>query len=109
MTQGFRLETISGITVITFDAKVVPETKDPLYDLVENEGHRRLLLDFRNVHFLSSNALAILISLKRKVEAAGGRLRLCRLEPDLLDLLRITNLDRIFETSESREDALKDF
>ena len=109
MTQGFRLETISGITVITFDAKVVPETKDPLYDLVENEGHRRLLLDFSNVHFLSSNALGILVSFKKKVDAAGGRLRLCGLAPDLLELLRLTNMDRIFETYESREDALTDF
>jgi anti-sigma B factor antagonist len=77
--------------------------------LVEDEGPRRLLLDLSNVRFLSSNALGILVSLKKKVDAAGGRLRLCGLEPDLLELLRITNLDRIFEMYESREEALKDF
>jgi anti-sigma B factor antagonist len=110
MTQHFQLETIDGISVVTFsDAKVVPETKDPLYGLVEDERHRRLLLNLSNVRFLSGNALGILVSLKEKVDAAGGRLRLCGLEPDLLELLRITNLDRIFETYESWEDALKGF
>ena len=110
MTQHFLLETIDGITVVTFsDAKVVPETNDPLYRLVEDERHTRLLLDLSNVRFLSSNALGILVSLKKKVEAAGGRLRLCGLEPDLLELLRITYLDHIFETYESREDALNEF
>ena len=110
MTQHFLLETIDGITVVTFsDAKVVPETNDPLYRLVEDERHTRLLLDLSNVRFLSSNALGILVSLKKKVDAAGGRLRLCGLEPDLLELLRITSPDRIFETYESREDALKGF
>jgi anti-sigma B factor antagonist len=110
MMPHFRLETIDGITVVTFTAaKVVPEMKDPLYGLVGDEGHRWLLLDLSNVRFLSSHALGILVSLKKKVDAAGGRLRLCCLEPDLLELLRITSLDRIFETSESREEALKGF
>lgn len=110
MTQHFVLETIDGITVVTFsDAKIVPETNDPLYRLVEDERHRRLLLDLSNVRFLSSNALGILVSLKKKVDAAGGRLRLCCLGPDLLELLRITYLDHIFETYESREDALNEF
>jgi len=36
ISQHFRLETSDGITVVTFsDAKVMPETKDPLYGLVE--------------------------------------------------------------------------
>src|SRR5512135_1084358 len=74
MTQHFVLETIDGITVVTFsDAKIVPETNDPLYRLVEDERHRRLLLNLSNVRFLSSNALGILVSLKKKVDAAGGR------------------------------------
>jgi anti-sigma B factor antagonist len=110
MTQHFQLETVDSITIVTFsDTKVVRETNDPLYRLVEGERHGRLLLDLSNVRFLSSNALGFLVSLKEKVDAAGGRLRLCGLGPDLLELLRITSPDRIFETYASREDALKGF
>src|SRR4051812_38734610 len=107
MTQYFRLETIDGVTVATWaDTKVVTEAKDPLYDLAGNE---RMLLDLGSVRFLSSNALAILVSFQKKVDAAGGRLRLCRLDPDLLNLLRITKVDRLFEVFDSRQEALRGF
>jgi anti-sigma B factor antagonist len=107
MTQHFRLEIIDGVTVATWaDPKVVSESKDPLYDLAGNE---RLLLDLGNVRFLSSNALAILVGFQKKVDAAGGRLRLCRLDPDLLDLLRITKVDHLFEFFDSRQEALREF
>ena len=87
----------------------MPETKDPLYDRVEDERHRRLLLNPSSVRFLSSNALGILVSLMKKVDAAVGRLRPGGLEPDPHELPRITALDRISETFESWEDALQDF
>jgi anti-sigma B factor antagonist len=107
MTQHVRLETIDGVTVATWtDSKITHEARDALYDL---SGNAKLLLDLGNVRFLSSNALAILVSLRKKVEAAGGRLRLCGLDPDLVDLFRITNLDRLFEVFGSRQEALQGF
>jgi len=109
MSPHFDLEQIDGITVVNLvGPKLTPEANEPLYGLVENEG-QRLLLDLSNVRFLSSNALGILVSLKKKIDAAGGRLRLCCLEPDLLELLRVTMLDRIFEVFDSRQDALRGF
>ncbi|MBV8230968.1 MAG: hypothetical protein JO329_13350 [Planctomycetaceae bacterium] len=86
----------------------MPETQDPLFGRVEGERHRRLL-NLSCVHFLSRNALGILVSLKKKVDAAVGRWRPGGLEPDLHELPRITVLDHIFETYESGEDALLAF
>jgi len=107
MTQNFRLETIDGVTVVTWtNTKVVPEDKDHLYDL---EGSGRLLLDLGNVRFLSSNALGILVNFKKKLDAVGGNLRLCCLAPDLLELLLITKLDRLFEVFDSQQEALRGF
>jgi hypothetical protein len=66
MPRQFRLETSDGMTVVTFsDVKVVPETKDPLYGRVEGEKHMRRLLNLSSDRFLSSNALGILVSLKK--------------------------------------------
>ena len=55
-----RLEKIGGITVVSFvDTKIVTEENiqevgDQLYSLVEDEGHKELLLNFGNVQYLSS-------------------------------------------------------
>ena len=60
--RHLRLETIDGVTVVSFvDTKIVTEENiqevgDQLYSLVEDEGHRQLLLNFGNVQYLSSAA-----------------------------------------------------
>ena len=81
--RHLRLESIDGVTVVSFvDTKIVTEENiqevgDQLYSLVEDEGHRQLLLNFGNVQYLSSAALGKLINLKKKVGAVKGKLKLC--------------------------------
>ena len=108
MTEHFGIETIDGVTVVMLTGpKVVVEIKDPLYALVDGLRQRRLVLDFANVRFMSSSGLAILITLKMKVDAAGGRLRLSGLDEDLVKLLRLTNLLGRFEVFGSRQEAVQ--
>jgi anti-anti-sigma factor len=107
MPQRFRLESLNGTTVVTWtESKIVPEASGSLDQLV---GGERLLLDLGEVRFLSSNALALLVSLKKRVEAAGGRLRLCGLDPDLIALLHLTKLDKLLDVFETRQEALQGF
>lgn len=69
----FLVKSVNGGTIVTFaNPKVVLEAREPLYDLVEKEGHRRIVLNFENVRFLSSAAIGVLIHLKKKVEAVRG-------------------------------------
>ena len=66
MSQGprrlLRLENVDGVTVVSFvDTKIVTEEQiqevgEQLYSLVEDEGHKYLLLNFGNVQYLSSAA-----------------------------------------------------
>ena len=89
----FRLEVIGGVTVVRLAGpKLVIDASGPLYGLVAEGGHRKLLLDFAEVRFLSSAALGVLITFKKKADAAGGQLKLCRLAPDLLELFRLTRM-----------------
>ena len=75
----------------------IQEVGEQLYSLVEDEGHKSLLLNFGNVQYLSSAALGKLINLKKKVSAVKGKLKLCCIHPDLLEVFRITRLDQVFE------------
>jgi anti-sigma B factor antagonist len=108
-----RLEEVGGVLVacILESNFVTEEDIDglgkSLFDLVENRGHRRLALDFANVQYLSSLALGRLISLKKKLTDLDGRLRLFHVHPDLMEVFRITNLNRVFEILPDRESALR--
>jgi anti-sigma B factor antagonist len=108
-------ETIDGVTVVSFvDTKIVTEENiqevgDQLYQLVDVEGKQQLLLNFGNVQYLSSAALGKLINLKKKVGAVKGKLKLCCIHPDLLEVFRITRLDQVFEIYPDEQGALNKF
>jgi anti-sigma B factor antagonist len=110
--RHLRLETIDGVTVVSYvDTKIVTEENihdvgDQLYSLVEDEGHKQILLNFGNVQYLSSAALGKLINLKKKVSAVKGKLKLCCIHPDLLEVFRITRLDQVFEIYSEEQQAL---
>jgi anti-sigma B factor antagonist len=108
----FDLTTRGAVAVVALrDEKIVTEEAierlgRQLNALVEEGDGKDLLLDFGRVDFLSSAALSSLIRLKKKTAAVGGRLRLCAIEPDLLEVFRITRLDTVFEIHKDAESAL---
>jgi anti-sigma B factor antagonist len=110
-----RLENVDGVTVVSFvDTKIVAEDQiqevgEELYGLVEDGVKRRILLNFGNVQYCSSTVLGKLVSLKRRVEAAKGRLKLCCIHPDLLVPFKLTGLDKVFEIYAEEQAALDKF
>jgi anti-anti-sigma factor len=106
----FRVESQDGVTIVTFeDVQIGPDARDPLYGLVENDGHTNVVLDLSAIWALSSLALGILANFQQRVESRGGRLVLCGLNSNLKQVFRMTKLDQIFTISETRQDALQQF
>lgn len=90
----FATEVIEGVTVVRPTGwRVPPELGEALYALLDSLDDPRLILDLKNVRFLSSHGIAILVSLDKRAKAAGGCLRICRVEPDVLELFRVTKMD----------------
>jgi len=91
MTVHRRIQTseVRGVTVVSFvdhkilDAANIQELGDELFDLVERDGIKSMVLNFGNVEFLSSAALNKLIILDKKVKSNTGQLRLCQLKPEI--------------------------
>ena len=77
--QRLEVEDIGDVTVVNFiDKKILDEQQiqvigDQLFRLVEELGRDKLLLNFGNTEYLSSAALGKLITLHKKVNAAGGQ------------------------------------
>lgn len=55
----------------------------------------RLVLDLATVVRVHSALLARLVDLHRRVAAAGGRLALCGLRPEVRDLFAVTQTDQL--------------
>lgn len=103
------------VTLVRFqDRKIIGEQEiqeigRELYQLVDQEKCRRLLLDFDGVQFLSSAALGKLISLDRRVRAVDGTLKLCSIRPEIHEVFALTHLTQLFDIYEDRAQALEAF
>ena len=117
MASGRRIdvEEVGDVTIATFvDKKILDENNiqqigSQLFALVEQEGRKRVILDFLNVEYLSSAALGKLITMDKKVKANSGKLRLCSIRKDIYEVFAITKLNKLFDIKETQEDALQGF
>lgn len=87
----------------------IQEIGEEMYSVVESTPNVKLVVDFRGVEYLSSTALGKLITLKKKVEAVHGKLRLAAIKPEIMEVFRITRLDTIFDIKKDVADALSGF
>jgi anti-sigma B factor antagonist len=72
-----------------------------------NQDYRKLVLDFKDVAFMNSTGLGVLISAHTSSARMGGRLVLCNMNNSLSSLLVITGLDRILEVKKTRDQAIE--
>jgi anti-anti-sigma factor len=91
---------------ILFEEGAVHAVGRELHRLIEDEGHARLVVNFAGVRYLSTEVLAILAGLQRKVDPVRGGIVLCGLDPLLRDMVRITHLDRVFDICGDEAEAL---
>lgn len=79
--------------------------RDSLYKAVQSNAARRVALDLGRVDFLSSSGVAILVGLKRRVDALQGKLVLFGVQPVVHDLLKITRLTQYFTFADDEAGA----
>ena len=113
--RRLEVEDIGDVTVVNFtDKKILDEQNiqiigEQLFSLVDELGRRKLILNFGNVEYLSSAALGKLITLNKKLQAAGGRLSLCNIDPQIYEVFEITKLNKLFQIQKDEQSALQSF
>src|SRR5688572_19901264 len=110
----FNVQQISDSTIVEFTS---PSLMDPieleqiaqqLYKLVDEQDKRRIILDFEKVQYLSSQAIGILLAMQKKLSALKkSNLILCGVGARLMELLRITRLDRVLTIKPSQKEAVR--
>ncbi|NLS96388.1 MAG: STAS domain-containing protein [Planctomycetaceae bacterium] len=106
---------VGDVTVVHFrDQKIIEdlgiqELGQELFQLVEVENRRKMVLNFSAVDFLSSAALGKLITLDKKMKAKTGKLKLCNIRPEIYEVFAITRLNRLFDIKDEEADALAAF
>lgn len=113
--QRLDIEEIGSVTVARFlDRKILDEANiatigKEMIGLVDDDGRTQIVLDFSLVEYLSSAALGQLITMDKRVKAAGGTCVLCNIQKDILDVFKITQLHKVLTLATDLDDALGRF
>lgn len=114
MSTSFTVQPIEKFTVIEFrtesmmDPIELENIKGELDRLITEEDRRRIILDFERVKYMSSQALGIVMSMRKKLGALPhSRLVLCSVCPPLQQLLKISGLDKLLTVKATQKEALK--
>jgi anti-anti-sigma factor len=102
------------VTVVSFqnvsvlDSANIEALGRNLMDLVEKQDTRKLILEFSAVRFMSSQALGILLQLKKAMDP-HGRIIIVGIRPELHKVFKITNLHKMFTFHDDLDKALQEF
>jgi anti-sigma B factor antagonist len=91
----------------SLDIATSPSVRAALVAASERGSHR-LIVDLTLVDFLDSTGLGALIGAQRRAKEFDGEVRLVAKEGQILRLLRITGLLRVFAVYPTLEEAVKD-
>jgi len=107
------VEYAENATIITVsDVRILEEEdiralQDSIMSVLEQGQQMNLVVDFRNVQFLSSAVLGLLIRVSKKVYESDGQLRLCNISPKIHEIFKITRLTKVFDIRKDLESALE--
>jgi anti-sigma B factor antagonist len=94
-------ETASGLNDFRNNA-----LRDSLYELVQTRSEPFFAFDLQKVDYLSSSGVAILVGLKRRVEARSGKIVFFHVQPVVRDLLAVMKLNLYFTLVDDQPAAL---
>ena len=73
---------------------------------VASDSYRRLVFDLTRVSFMDSSGIHVLVEAHRKLEAAGGEVRVINTSPNLARIFELTGLDRVLTIVPDKASAL---
>lgn len=106
-------EKAGDVTIITLpgevlDASSVPDFRRDIMPHLEEEG-ANVLFDMSELRFVDSSGLGVILSCLRKLNAAGGDLKLFGMTQPVRALFELVRMHRIFDILNTRDEALKAF
>ena len=103
-THGINVLKLQG----RLDVASSPELEKQMKGLLDS-GADRILLDLVRLEFLSSSGPRIFIQCAKRIKDVNGKLVLCGMNPSVLKVFKITQLDSVFDIHEGLEEAISFF
>jgi anti-sigma B factor antagonist len=102
------------LTIRLSDERLVdPEQLKRIFDdlqaALDKSTETQLILDFAPVKFMASAALSKLVAFQKKCQEFRAKLKLCSVDPQILEVFKITKLNKVFDIQPDEPTARKSF
>ncbi len=91
------------------DQAIIDSVAGTLEKLLNKCEHGKMLLNFEGVKFMGSAMLGKLITLNKRCKEAGVNLKLCSIDPQIMQVFTMTKLDKVFQIFDEEERAISAF
>lgn len=89
---------IDSTAAVEFEEKLIEIINTPIHSMV---------IDFKQVQFISSAGLRVLLLAAKKVKPYGGKLVLCELSEDVREVFDISGFSSIFSIRDTVDEGIK--
>ena len=96
---------VIGLMEARLDAVIAPSFREALINRIDG-GRQNIVLDLSKVGFLDSSGLGALVFVLKHLVHKGGRLHICGVTPGVMSVLKLTRMDRVLKTFDSRQAAI---
>ncbi len=80
-----------------------------LLAVLDNRQRDRILVDFAAVRFMASSVLGVLVRLQKRCREVSVPLKFCNIAPEVMEIFKITRLNRVFDIYPTQADAIAAF
>ena len=104
---------VGGVTIVDISGRIeLGEESAALRELVcdlLSKGHKQILLNLGDVHYIDSAGLGTLVSAFTSVRKQEGELKLLNLTKKVRDVMQITKLYTVFDIMNDEAAGVKSF
>lgn len=111
--MNLKTESIGKVMVLVvreerLDAHNSDELKVEMNRLFES-GTKDLLVDIKEVRFIDSSGLGVLVSGYKNAATHQGSIKLCSLQTQVRSMFELTRLHRVFDIYQTIDEALESY
>jgi anti-anti-sigma factor len=99
----------NNATTLAINGRIDTATAPELEQMINKEieqGHRKVLLNFTSVSYISSGGLRVLLATAKKLKSPEDKFALCGLSPEVHKILKLAGFTSIFSIYSSEGEAL---
>lgn len=91
------------------DEARIEQLEKEILQAIEKSTEEKVVIDFAKVEFMSSSMLGKLVRIHKKCKEFKAKLKFCSISKDILEVFKITRLDKLFDIEPDAAAAAKAF